>query len=109
MLEELFGSKTTEKCLLFILAAGESYALEISKTFQISKTQVARTLLKLEQADILIGINKGRTRIYRLNKSWFLFKEFNTFLQKALTNISLDQQEKYFMKRKRPRKKDKPL
>lgn len=109
MLADLFGSQTTEKCLLFIAAMGESYALEIAKTFQISKTQVTRTLLKLEQADILIGQDKGRTRVYVLNKTWFLSKELDALLQKALMNIPLDQQEKYFMKRKYPRKKNKAL
>ena len=109
MLAELFGSQTTEKCLLFIFAMGESYALEIANTFKISKTQVARTLLKLEQADILYGQEKGRSRIYTFNKSWFLAKELNALLQKALSNIPLDQQEKYFMKRQRARKKNKSL
>jgi predicted transcriptional regulator len=107
MLAELFGSKTTEKCLILIAAIGESYALEIANTFEISKTQVIRTLMKLEQADILLGKNKGRTRIYILNKSWFLAKELNALLQKAILNMPLDQQEKYFMKRMRPRKKNK--
>ncbi len=109
MLASLFGSLTTEKCLLLIASIGESYALEIANTFDISKTQVARTLLKLEQADILVGQEKGRTRVYSLNKSWFLFKELNAILQKALSNIPIDQQEKYFMKRMRPRKKNKVL
>ncbi|WP_413560775.1 winged helix-turn-helix domain-containing protein [Bdellovibrio sp. HCB209] len=109
MLADLFGSQTTEKSLLLVAALGESYALEIAKTFQISKTQVARTLLKLEQADILIGQDKGRTRVYTLNKGWVLFKELNALLQKALSNVPLDQQEQYFMKRMRPRKKNKAL
>jgi hypothetical protein len=109
MLAELFGSQTTEKCLLYIAAIGESYALEVARTFQISKTQVARTLLKLEQADILLGQEKGRTRVYTLNKSWYLAKELNALLQKALSNIPIDQQELYFMKRMRPRKKNKAL
>lgn len=109
MLAELFGSQTTEKCLLLIAAIGESYALEIAKTFGISKTQVTRSLTKLEQSDILMGKEKGRTRMYTLNKSWFLSKELQALLQKALSNIPLDQQEKYFMKRQRPRKKNKSI
>jgi DNA-binding transcriptional ArsR family regulator len=109
MLAELFGSQTTEKCLLFISALGESYSLEIAKTFKISRTQVSRTLNKLEQAGILVGQEKGRTRIYRLSKSWFLSKELELLLQKALSNVPLDQQERYFMKRMRPRKKNKAL
>ena len=86
-----------------ITALGESYAREISNT------QVARTLMKLEQADILVGQDKGRTRIYSLNKSWYLFRELKALLNKALSNIPLDEQEKYFMKRMRPRKKNKTL
>ena len=107
MLTELFGSQTTEKCLLLITALGESYALEITNTFGISKTQVTRTLTKLEMADILIGQDKGRTRVYTFNKSWLLAKELKALLNKALSNIPLDEQEKYFMKRMRPRKKNK--
>ena len=109
MLAELFGSQTTEKCLLFIAAMGESYALEIADTFKISRTQVTRSLNKLEQADILVVQEKGRTRIYTLNKTWFLSKQLDSLLQKALSNIPLDQQAKYFMTRKRPRKKNKDL
>lgn len=109
MLAELFGSQTTERCLLLLAAYGESYASEISKTFGISNTQVNRTLLKLEGADIVVGQDKGRTRIYRLNKSWYLAKELNALLQKALSNIPLDEQERYFMKRQSPRKKNKSL
>lgn len=109
MLADLFGSQTTEKCLLYIAAIGETYALEVANTFQISKTQVTRTLVKLEQADILLGQDKGRTRVYTLNKAWFLARELNALLQKALSNIPIDQQEKYFMKRMRPRKKNKAL
>ncbi len=109
MLSELFGSQTTEKSLILIAALGESYALEIANTFEISKTQVARTLNKLEQSDILLGQEKGRTRIYSLNKSWVLAKELNNLLQKALSSLPLDEQEKYFMKRMKPRKKGKAL
>lgn len=50
MLNELLANQTTEKSLLFITALGESYALEIANTFKISKTQVTRTLVKLEQS-----------------------------------------------------------
>ena len=109
MLQELFGSQTTEKCLLYIAAMGETYSLQLAKTFEISNTQVARTLNKLEQSDILIGQEKGRTRVYSFNKSWFLYKELNALLQKAVSNMPLDQQEKIFMKRQRPRKKNKAL
>ena len=109
MLEELFGSRTTEKSLIYLAAQGEGYPLEIAKTFKISNTQVIRTLNKLEQADILVGQEVGRTRIYTLNKSWFLAKELKALLDKVILSMPLEDQAKYFMKRKRPRKKDKVI
>jgi predicted transcriptional regulator len=107
MLADLVGSKTTEKCLIFLAGQGEAYPLEIAKAFGISNTQVIRTLNKLEQADILVGKEMGRLRMYSLNSSWMLAKELKAMLDKVLLNMPLAEQEKYFMKRKRPRKKNK--
>lgn len=108
MLNELFGSETTTKSLLYLAAMGEGYPLEISSTFKISNTQVIRTLTKLESADILLSQAMGRTRIYSFNTQWLLYKELKALLDKVIRNMSIDEQEKYFMKRKRPRKKNKP-
>lgn len=109
MLEDLFGSSTAAKCLLFINADGESYPSEISKSFGISNTQVIRTLNRLEQADILVGRVIGRSRLYDLNKQWWLYRETRALLDKALRAMPLKDQERYFMKRRRPRKKLKAL
>lgn len=109
MLAELFGSKTTEMCLLYLIAQKEGYSSEISKAFRISNTQVNRTLDKLEGTDILIGFNRGRTRVYRLNNRWFLSRELNMLLQKALNQMPRDWQESVFSKRVKPRKKNKHL
>lgn len=108
MLNELFGGETTTKSLLYLAAMGEGYPLEISKTFKISNTQVIRTLTKLEEADILVSRAMGRTRIYSFNTTWLLYRELKALLDKVIRNMPLEDQEKYFMKRKRPRKKNKP-
>lgn len=107
MLAELFGSKTAEKTLLYITAMGEGYSSEIAKTFQISNTQTLRTLERLESADILVAKTFGRARVYRLNDQWFFAEKLKSLLDKALLCIPLDQQELYFGKRKKPRKKNK--
>lgn len=109
MLAILFGSKTTERCLLYLVAQEQGYALEISQAFGISGTQVRRTLEKLEGADIIVGIDRGRTRLYSLNPRWFLFSELKALLKKALMQMPLDQQAKVFGDRKKPRKKNKPI
>lgn len=108
MLSELFGSKTTEMCLLYLTAQKEGYSSEIASAFGISNTQVNRTLDKLEGADIVVGINRGRTRIYSMNTKWFLARELELLLKKALANMPLDWQERVFAKRMKPRKKGKP-
>ena len=108
MLNELFGSETTTKSLIYLAAMGEGYSLEISSTFKISNTQVIRTLTKLEEADILVGQVKGRTRVYSFNTQWLLYKELKALLDKVIRNMPIEDQEKYFMRRKHPRKKNKP-
>ena len=109
MLSELFGGETTLKCLVFLAAMDEGYPREISKTFGVSNTQVIRTLNKLEQADILIGKEVGRTRIYSLNPRFFVAKELKALLDRVVMNMPIEDQEKYFMRRKAPRKKGKAL
>ena len=83
--------------------------MEISKTFKISNTQVIRTLNKLEQADVLLGKEVGRTRVYSLNPRFFVAKELKALLDRVVGNMPLEDQEKYFMRRKAPRKKDKAI
>ena len=109
MINELFGGETTEKCLIYLAAMEEGYPLEISKAFGISNTQVIRTLTKLEQADILIGKEVGRARIYSLNSRFFVAKELKALLDRVIINMPLADQEKYFMRRKAPRKKGKAI
>jgi predicted ArsR family transcriptional regulator len=106
-LEELFGSSTTAKCLLYLSAMSQGYSLEIARAFKISNTQVLRTLSKLERGDVLVGRNIGRARIYSLNKGWYLSKELSALLNAAVESMSMVEQEKHFMKRAKPRKKEK--
>jgi len=109
MLNELFGGETTVKCLVYLVAMDEGYPLEISKAFGISNTQVNRTLNKLEQGEIVIGREVGRTRVYSLNERFFVAKELKALLNRVVANMPLEDQEKYFMRRKRPRKKGKAI
>ena len=109
MIAELFGSNTAEKTLLYLSATGEGYSAEIARTFKISATQVQRTLERLENADIVVGNTIGRSRVYELNDKWFLADKLKELLYKALLFIPIDEQEMYFGKRKKPRKKSKRI
>jgi DNA-binding transcriptional ArsR family regulator len=109
MLNELFGGDTTVKCLVYMVAQGEGYPLEIANAYGISNTQVNRTLDKLEQAEVLIGREVGRTRVYSLNERFFVAKEIKALFDRVLANMSLEDQERFFMRRKSPRKKNKAV
>jgi len=109
MIADLFGSNTAEKTLLYLNAMGEGYAAEIAKAFKISATQVQRTLERLENADIIVGNTIGRSRLYKLNGQWFLSEKLKELLDKALLFIPIDEQELYFGKHKKPRKKNKKI
>lgn len=109
MIAELFGGNTAEKILLYLAAIGEGYPAEIARTFEISTTQVQRTVERLENADILVSNTIGRSRLYKLNNKWFLADKLKGLLDKALLFIPIDEQEMYFGKRKKPRKKNKKI
>lgn len=103
------GGETQVKCLVYLAAMEEGYPLEISRAFGISNTQVIRTLSKLERADIIHGKEAGRARIYSLNPRFFVAKELKVLLDRVVRNMPIKDQEKYFMRRKAPRKKGKAV
>lgn len=109
MLDELFGAKTTERILLYLTAMGEGYAAEISGAFCMSNTQTLRTVQRLEDADVIVGKVVGRARIYTLNQRWILAGELKSLLDKALIYMPIDEQQRYFGKRHKPRKKSKGI
>jgi hypothetical protein len=109
MIEELLGGKTAERTLLYIAAMGQGYPAEISRTFNMSNTQTQRTVERLENADILVSKNIGRTRVYQLNDKWYLATKLKALLDEALLYMPIDEQEIYFGKRQKPRKKNKRI
>ena len=109
MLAPLFGSKGSEKVLIFIAARGEGYAREISQFFDIDISTIQNQLDKFELGGILASTTKGRTRLYTFNPRYPFLKELKQLLNKALSFYSKDEQEKLLMERRRPRRRGKPL
>lgn len=103
MLSELFGGETTYKCLVYLAAMGEGYPLEISRALSISNTQVIRTLNKLEQGDIVVGRDMGRTRLYSLNPNFFVANELKALLNRIIASKPVET-ESVGPKRRRARK-----
>ena len=109
MLAPLFGSKGSEKVLIFIAARGEGYAREISQFFDIDISTIQNQLDKFELGGILASTTKGRTRLYTFNPRYPFLKELKQLLNKALSFYSKEEQEKLLMERRRPRRRGKPL
>ena len=109
MLEPLFGSKSSEKVLVFIEALGEGYAREISRFFGTALTPIQKQLDKFEIGGVLISFSKGRSRIYSFNPRYPFLKELKGILDKAISFYPEDERERLLMNRRRPRRRGKPL
>jgi DNA-binding transcriptional ArsR family regulator len=109
MIEALVGNSTVEKILLYIVNYKEGFISGIAETFQISKSQVRKQLLRLEGGGILVARNKGNLRLYTFNPRCFYKKELENLLNKILTQLPRDEIEKYYRQRQRPRRTGKAL
>lgn len=109
MLEKIFGSTTAEKMLLYLTAYGEGYASGISKTFDIPLNMVQKQLARFEEAGLIVSTLKGRTRLYVWNPRYPFLKEFEALLEKVFEFVPQEEKERYYLERRRPRRKGKPL
>lgn len=109
MIEALLGNQTAEKVLFYIVNYGEGHTSGIAETFQLSKSQVQKQLLRLEDGGILVGRSVGNLRMFQLNPRYPLKKELEALLEKALSLLPESEVEKYFRQRRRPRRTGKNL
>ena len=109
MLETLFGSKNRERVLQFILANNEGYAKEIADFYNSSLDPIQKQLEKMELAGILVSKNVGRTRLFMFNPRYAFLDELKALLAKARSYYAPEEIERLTMRRKRPRRSEKPL
>lgn len=109
MIEALLGNSTAEKVLLYITNYGEGYISGIAETFNISKSQVSKQLLRLENGGILAARDKGSLRIYTFNPRCFYKDELEKLLRKILSQLPREEIERYYRQRQRPRRTGKRL
>jgi hypothetical protein len=109
MIEVIVGSKTAEKVLLYLANYNECYAKEVATVFEIPVFSVQKQLLKFEAAGVLVSQLRGKTRMFYWSPRFALRGEFLAFLKRALALLPDNEKERYFTKRKRPRRTGKPL
>ena len=109
MLEGIFGNKTAEKVLLHIFHYGESHASGIAKDFSVAVNPVLQQLNRFEEAGVLVSKESGRSRVYSFNPKSPYNKPIQEIIEKAYDSISLEERQKLFETRRRPRRKGKPV
>lgn len=109
MLEALFGTKSRELTLQYLLIFKEGYAREIAKYFDVALPSIQNQLKHFEENGLLLSKMSGRTKIYFLNPRYAFLQELTALLDKARLYYKPELKEKFEMQRKRPRRPGKPL
>jgi hypothetical protein len=95
MLDILFGNKSIEKILLFLILNEKCYASQLQQLFEVPLTPIQQGLIKLEKAEILTSSVQGKTRFFQLNPSYPLLKELESLLKKAYSLLPTHVQKKF--------------
>ena len=103
-----FGGRTRTLVLLALVLLVESFPRELARTLEVSLNGVQQALRGLEKDGLAVGRLVGRTRLYRLNPSYFARKELEDYLRR-LAEPESELQGRIAGLRKRPRRAGKPL
>jgi len=103
-----FGGRTRTLVLLALALLGESFPRELARILEVSLNGVQQALRGLENNGLVAGRLVGRTRLYRLNPSYFARKELEGYLRR-LAEPETELQGRIAGLRKRPRRAGKPL
>lgn len=109
MIESLLGNRTAEKVLLYIVNYGQGHTSGIAQTFDMSKSQIRKQLIRLEDGGILVGQSVGNLRMFQINPRCTYKKELVLLLEKVLSLLPAQELEKYYRQRRRPRRTGKKL
>jgi len=109
MLEGLFGGRNAARVMLFLENYGDGYATEIARTYDSALRPVQAQLDRFERAGLLVSRMRGRTRLYTWNPRGPLVPKLRELLAVALDLVPPEERERYYLQRRRPRARGKPL
>lgn len=101
MLTDLFGSKSAERVLLFLLVNESGYAGEMQKAYGIPLTPLQSILSKLEKAGILVHHVERKIKLYRFNPVYPLHDELKALLKKAFIHLPAEAKRPLFSRKAR--------
>ena len=109
MLDKILGSDTAMKIMLHLIHYGEIYPSAVAKDYQISLSAVQKQFARFEEAGILVSKLVGKTRVYFFNKKSPTVKPFMDLIKVYYDGLSLEDKERIFGERRRPRRPGKPV
>lgn len=96
MLDQLFGNKTIEKILYFLLINGKCYAGRLATHFKSALTPFQHSLNKLEKAGILESHLEKNRRLYVFNVTHPLMNELENLLKKGFILLTPEDKKIYY-------------
>ncbi len=109
VLQELFGSRTSEGVLLYLYHYGEGYGRGIAADMELSLESVQRQLDKFEGVRVLVTRRLGRTLVFSWNEKSKTARKVKELVATVYDGIPLEKRAEIFSARMRPRSKDKPV
>lgn len=103
-----FGGRTRTRVLLALRLLDSSYPRELSRVLNTPLSPVQRALRGLEIDGIVSARSVGRTRLFRLNPSYFARAELAAYLAR-LADADVELQGAVRSLRRRPRRTGRPL
>jgi hypothetical protein len=103
MLNELFGNESAARVLLHIFHYGEIHGAAIASDYKSAISPIQKQLERFERAGILVSKLAGRTRVYSFNPKSPFLAPVKRIVEIIYENIPLNEREKLFGVRRRPR------
>lgn len=102
----LFGSESAYQVLMYLQNYEKGYASEIARTFGTQLNQIQKQLIKFEELSILVSRKEANARVFYFRQSPVV-DSLRQFLMEILDMIPESTIEKYYRKRRRPRRFEK--
>ncbi len=102
LMEDLVGSRTAARLLVFLAINEEGYASEIARNLDVPLSVIQKYLQRFEQEGLLVSIPRGTVRIFHFNSRYPLLHEVRALLDRAVAFLPEAERASYAI-RLRPR------
>lgn len=96
MLKSLFGCKSIEKILFFLLVNEKCYAHQLQQMLDITLTPIQKALSRLEKGGVVSSHYEGKIRLYQFDSTFPLLDELELLLRKAYNKLPIDEKKAYY-------------